>query len=96
MNKQQIMGLLNIGENREIEFKEAKKQLPNSLWSTYSAFANSKGGIIVLGINDDNISMFEIETKKIIIINVPKANRRNKPIYINNNPIIGTYKRFHE
>ena len=43
MTKQQIINLLNIGENREIEFKEAKKQLPKSLWSTYSAFANSKG-----------------------------------------------------
>ena len=43
MTRQQIINLLNIGENREIEFKESKKQLPKSLWSTYSAFANSKG-----------------------------------------------------
>lgn len=43
MTKQQIINLLNIGENKEIEFKESKKQLPKSLWSTYSAFANSKG-----------------------------------------------------
>lgn len=50
MNKQQIVELLNIGENCEIEFKESKKKLPKSLWSTYSAFANSKGGLIVLGI----------------------------------------------
>ena len=27
---------------------------------------------------------------------VPSANRRDKPIYINSNPIKGTYKRFHE
>ena len=31
MTKQQIIHLLNIGENREIEFKESKKQLPKSL-----------------------------------------------------------------
>lgn len=32
MNKQEIMELLNIGENREVEFKESYKKLPKSLW----------------------------------------------------------------
>ena len=43
MNKQQIIDLLNIGENREVEFKQAKKRLPKSLWETYSSFANTQG-----------------------------------------------------
>lgn len=46
--------------------------------------------------DDNDIKVSDIENKKIIIISVPRANRRNKPIYINNNPITGTYKRFHE
>ena len=53
MKKQEIVELLNMGENCEIEFKESKKILPKSLWSTYSAFANTKGGLIVLGIIED-------------------------------------------
>ena len=31
MNKQEIMELLNIGENREVEFKESYKKLSKSL-----------------------------------------------------------------
>lgn len=31
MQKQEIMELLNIGEHREVEFKEAKRKLPKSL-----------------------------------------------------------------
>ena len=53
MNKQQIMKLLNIGENREVEFKESKNKLPKSLWETYSSFANTKGGFIILGIKEE-------------------------------------------
>ena len=135
MNKKQIITLLKIGENREIEFKESKNKLPKSIWETYSAFSNSRGGIIVLGIKenkennictiegidnynnilkdfwntinnkekinfnnlmDDDIEIKNIDNKTIIVISIPVADRRNKPIYINNNPITGTYKRYHE
>lgn len=37
-----------------------------------------------------------MEGKTIIIIKIPNANRQNKPVYINNNPITGTFKRYHD
>ncbi len=40
-------------EYDELEFKSAKGGFPASLWQTYSAFANSNGGIILLGVEDD-------------------------------------------
>lgn len=49
INKQQIINLLKIGEQREIEFKESKKKLPKSLWETYSSFANTRGRNYYIG-----------------------------------------------
>ncbi|MDR3186227.1 MAG: putative DNA binding domain-containing protein [Christensenellaceae bacterium] len=118
-----MLDITKISEYREgnrIEFKKAQNGLPDSLWETYSAFANTDGGVILLGAGenpdktlniigvtdpDDLIKIFwdtinnrskisvniltaknvvieEIDDKKVIVINVPRAMRQYKPVYL--------------
>ena len=40
-------------EGVHLEFKKSQSKLSEDLWETYSAFANTEGGIIILGVKDN-------------------------------------------
>lgn len=138
MDENRIRESLKYGERVTLECKEAHGKIPNTVYETYSSFANTMGGLILLGVKEnignsgseprfvfvgvdnpekrikefwdvinsnkvsanilmeDNVGYCVVEGKTIIWIDVPQADYRFKPVYINENPLKGSYKRNHE
>ena len=123
-----IDGRIQDPESDRLEYKRCRKGPPRDLWPNYSAFANTFGGTILLGVSDKDhevtgvedpegivreiwdilnnsnkvsvnilsprdIKVIEIDGRDIIQIDVPRAERRRRPVYINGNLDTGTYKR---
>ncbi len=49
-----ILEAVQVGETTDWEFKSAKGGFPGSFWETYSAFANTDGGIVILGAREND------------------------------------------
>ena len=60
MNRKELIRRLKLPEWDDFEAKEAGKDLPKDIWKTVSAFSNTNGGVIVLGVKDQGKGSLEI------------------------------------
>ena len=49
IDEKTIRAALLKGERITLEAKRAEKDVPKSIWASYSAFANTIGGLFLLG-----------------------------------------------
>ena len=54
MTSAELKKLIKTGENGVVEFKRGRGGVPGDFWPSYSAFANTDGGVILLGVKEEN------------------------------------------
>lgn len=82
-----INTLLQVGERISFECKKCENQIPKSVWETYSSFANTVGGIIVLGITEHIEEPDQTERFEITGVNNPKKLKKEFFDTLNSNKV---------
>ena len=128
-----------LRESCELECKlaagrDGKGELPIEFWKSYSAMANTNGGIVLLGVKEkdgkftfnalekpdkilkelfdtannpakvsvnlltnESVRILEIEGHTMIAVEIPRAKRTQRPVYLDGNPLGGhCFRRLHE
>ena len=68
---------------------ENTQKVIDELWTCLNNPQKVSGNIL----REHGVKVLVIDGKNVIQINVPQATRKQKPVYIKGNPLIGTYKR---
>ncbi|MGB3289418.1 MAG: RNA-binding domain-containing protein [Burkholderiaceae bacterium] len=127
-----------LRESVDLECKLARGRnnqgaLPEDFWPTYSAFANTGGGVVVLGLRehdgvfdiegvanvakvradlfnalqnpqkasvnlllDSDVTELALPEGVLLVIRIPRANRKQRPVFLRGNPLGNTYLRLNE
>ena len=130
MTARQIERLVKQGEVVHTECKDASGGLPDSLWESYSSFANTDGGVILLGVKevdhkfsiagvpkavtlikrfwdgvnnrekvsvnilfDRHVYSVRCRGRDVVVIEVPRADRQDRPVYVGKDMFSGTFRR---
>lgn len=65
---------IKIRESNQLEVKQSLQGIPGSIWETYSAFCNSYGGIILLGVGENKYNeLYTCGLSKNQVDNILKA-----------------------
>jgi ATP-dependent DNA helicase RecG len=87
--------VLGVREKRyqfEIVGVSNPQHLLKEFWNNH----NNRQKISLNVCSNSDVEVTKLGEHSILIIHVPRARREQRPVYINNNPITGTYKRSHE
>ena len=89
------MVYLGLTENSDGSFTVSGVDKPDSILQQMWDCLNNPEKVNINILSPNNVSVINIDELDVIKIAVPRANRRQKPIYINNNPKMGCYIRQH-
>jgi ATP-dependent DNA helicase RecG len=87
-----VLGISEALEGFLVEGLKNPAQMLKTCWDT----VNNRGRVNVNVLVERSVRLTGIGDKQVLVIQVPRASRRQRPVYTGQNPIGGTYRRNYE
>ena len=87
--------VLGVGEHNGV-FSLDGLYKPDQIHRNFWNIVNDRGKVSINLLTDSNVRLVESSGKTVLVIQVPRAGRRQRPVFIGQNPLVGTYRRNNE
>lgn len=87
-----VLGVATRGKKLEIEGVSNPEGLLKTFWDGH----NNPQKVSYPVCSQADVQVLTINNDKVVVIHVPRTQRSHRPVYINGNPMLGTYKRNYE
>jgi len=87
-----VLGISEATEGFLVEGLKNPAQTLKTCWDS----VNNRGKVSVNVLVEQSARLARIGEKQVVVIQVPRATRRQRPVYIGQNPLEGTYRRNYE
>ena len=90
-------GTIVLGiEEREGQFRISGLPHPQRTIKDFWNTINNRGKVSTNLLTDQDAHLQTLDTATVMVIQVPRAARRQRPVFVGQNPLLGTYRRNHE
>jgi ATP-dependent DNA helicase RecG len=84
--------VLGVGQTADgFDVEELKN--PSQYLKTCFDTVNNRGKVSINLLMGSAARLVTVESKQVLVIQVPRASRRQRPVYVGQNPLEGTYRR---
>ncbi|WPD25074.1 MAG: putative DNA binding domain-containing protein [Candidatus Electrothrix scaldis] len=87
-----LLGISQKGSKFSLSGIERTDKVKQDLFNT----ANNPSKVSVNLLNNTSVRLLTIEGRSLLQVEIPRANREIRPVYLNGNPLGNTYVRMHE
>ena len=87
-----VLGIAQKDGRFAVEGVPDATKMKQDFWNT----VNNRGKVSTNLLSNDEVTIESIHGQSVIVVRIPRATRRQRPVYVGQNPIKGTFLRYQE